>query len=95
MSQKAKYNNVISVLGQDRTGIIAGITRVLAECGVNISDISQTILQDMFTMIMLVDTTDMTVGYDDLKTRLQAVGADLQVTVTVQHKDIFNAMQRI
>ncbi|MHB8997384.1 MAG: ACT domain-containing protein [Armatimonadota bacterium] len=86
---------VITVLGKDRVGIIAGITAALAENRVNILDISQTILQDYFTMIMLVEPLDETLGLPELSNRLDTVGADLGVQVRVQHEAVFTAMHRI
>jgi ACT domain-containing protein len=86
---------VITVLGKDRVGIIAGITAALAENRVNILDISQTILQDYFTMIMLVEPLDESLGLPELSNRLDKVGADLGVQVRVQHEAVFTAMHRI
>jgi ACT domain-containing protein len=86
---------VITVLGKDRVGIIAGISAVLAENAVNILDISQTILQDYFTMIMLVELDSVQVAIPELAERLNVAGADLGVQVRVQHDAIFTAMHRI
>ncbi|HHX38283.1 MAG TPA: ACT domain-containing protein [Clostridiaceae bacterium] len=95
MSQTASYNAVITVVGHDRVGIIAEITRILADANINILDISQTILQDVFTMIMLVDTENMALTNDALRQQLAKLGASLNLNIQLQHKDIFNAMQRI
>ncbi len=86
---------VVSVIGKDRTGIIAAVSAQLAELNVNIEDISQTILQDNFVMIMLVDATGSKVPFDKLGERLQDATKSLGVTVHVQHEDLFNAMQRV
>ena len=72
-------NAVITVVGRDRVGIIAAVAGLLADVQVNIKDISQTILQDIFTMIMLVDIRSMTIG----------------ISIRVQHADIFDTMHRI
>lgn len=86
---------VVSVIGRDRTGIIAAVSGKLAELGVNIEDISQTIMQNNFVMIMLVDTKDDATPFDRLDAELQAATAALGVTVHVQHEDLFNAMHRV
>ena len=86
---------IISVLGHDKVGIIATVSTVLAEKGVNILDISQTILQDIFTMVMVCDITNSTVGFDVLKDNLEAKGLELGVQIKVQHEDVFQFMHRI
>jgi ACT domain-containing protein len=86
---------VVTVLGKDRVGIIARVSAVLAENQVNILDISQTILQDYFTMIMLVEKPDEGLSLGDLGARLDAVGVELGLQIRVQHEDIFTAMHRI
>ncbi len=86
---------VITVVGKDRVGIIAGISTALAENHVNILDISQTILQDYFTMIMLVELDSERITIPALSVRLNEVGARLGVQVRVQHEAIFTAMHRI
>ncbi|WP_456371966.1 ACT domain-containing protein [Methanocaldococcus sp.] len=86
---------VISVIGQDRTGIVAGISKVLADNNVNILDISQTILNDLFAMIMLVDISKSKIDFTTLKKELEDVGKRLGVQVIVQHEDIFKYMHRI
>lgn len=86
---------IITVLGHDRVGIIYGISGVLANTNVNILDISQTILQGFFTMVMVADFADCTVGLDELKLLLDQKGQELGLQVTVQHEDIFRYMHRI
>ena len=86
---------IVTVVGQDRTGIIAGTSRVLAEAGVNIVDISQTLLEEFFVMIMLADMARATVSLDELKTRLAAKGTELGMRIDVQHEDVFKFMHRI
>jgi len=86
---------VITVLGKDRVGIIAAVTATLAENQVNILDISQTILQDYFTMIMLVDLLDEKLAIPRLQEILDGVGAKLGVQIRVQHDAVFSAMHRI
>lgn len=86
---------IITVLGQDKVGIIAGISAILAENGVNILDISQTILQDIFTMVMLCDITKCSIEFGALKAGLEGKGEELGVQVQVQHEDVFKFMHRI
>lgn len=86
---------IITVLGRDRVGILAGITGVLAEAGVNILDISQTILQEFFTMIMIVDLRGNTLTFSTLQEQLRARGESLGVQVTIQRADVFKFMHRI
>jgi ACT domain-containing protein len=93
--RSATMKAVITVLGKDRVGIIAAVTAALAENKVNILDISQTILQDYFTMIMLVELLDADVGLPTLSERLDSVGAELGVQIRVQHEAVFTAMHRI
>lgn len=84
----------ITVIGRDKVGIIAEVSNLLAERGVNIEDISQTILQGMFTMIMACDISDES-SFGELKGALQESGDKLGVEISVRHADIFNAMHRI
>ncbi len=86
---------VITVIGKDRVGIIAGISGVLAECAVNILDISQTIMQDMFTMIMFVDLEKAPDSLTEISDKLSNIGSELGVMVNIQHEDIFNSMHRV
>ena len=86
---------VITVLGKDRVGIIARVSAVLADNGVNILDISQTILQDYFTMIMLAEMPEEGISLQALAERLDVVGEELGVQVRVQHEGIFSAMHRV
>ncbi|MFZ5643925.1 MAG: ACT domain-containing protein [Bacillota bacterium] len=86
---------VITVLGKDRVGIIAGISTILADCNINILDLNQTIMQDVFTMIMLVDISGSTVSFTDLADKLEQKGIGLGLSVKIQHEDIFSSMHRI
>lgn len=86
---------IITVLGHDRVGIIYAISGVLAQNNVNILDISQTILQGFFTMVMIVDVSESTAEFADLKSQLDSKGKELGLQVNLQHEDIFNFMHRI
>ncbi|NLU50870.1 MAG: ACT domain-containing protein [Syntrophomonadaceae bacterium] len=86
---------IITVVGHDRVGIIAGISGILAAANVNILDISQTILQGFFTMVMVVDSKASTVELAELKELLVKKGEELGLVVNVQHEDVFRFMHRI
>ncbi len=86
---------VITVIGKDRKGIIAGISTELANAGINILDISQTIMQEYFVMIMLVDMSGAAGEFYNIQKQLDARGAQLGVQVRMQREDIFNAMHQI
>jgi len=86
---------VVTVIGVDRPGIVAGVSRVLAEHNVNIEDISQTVLRDLFAMVMLVDLSEADVSVKELRRELERVGEKLGVDVVVQHEDVYRAMHRV
>ncbi|MFA6941300.1 MAG: ACT domain-containing protein [Clostridiaceae bacterium] len=86
---------VITVIGEDKVGIIAKVTSVLAEDCINVLDISQTILDNYFTMIMITDISKMSVNFKELNIKLSELGAKIGVTIKIQHQDIFNAMHKI
>jgi len=86
---------IVTVIGKDRVGIIAEVCALLAANGVNILDISQTVLQEYFTMIMLVDMGGSNIPFVELSKTLGESGEKNGLTVRVQREDIFNAMHRI
>lgn len=86
---------IVTVLGRDRVGIIAGVAGVLAEHNVNILDISQTILQEFLAMIMIADISQSTVDLGTLKACLEEKGRELGVRIDAQHEDVFVYMHRI
>ncbi len=86
---------IVTVVGKDRVGIIAGVSSLLSANNVNILDISQTILQDYFTMMMLVDLSYVAVSLKELKEKLDVAGKELKVAINMQHADVFQAMHRI
>ncbi|MFZ5640744.1 MAG: ACT domain-containing protein [Bacillota bacterium] len=86
---------IITVLGKDRVGIISGISTICAENGVNILDLSQTILQGFFTMVMVVDISNAKVSFNELKEKLEAKGQELGLQIKAQHEDVFQFMHRI
>ena len=86
---------LVSVTGQDRVGIIAKVSTALCEQNINILEISQTILDGCFTMLMVVDLTDVTDSFQQIAQKLATVGEATGVIVNIQRMDIFAAMHRI
>lgn len=86
---------IVTVIGKDQVGIIARVCSLLSEQGINVLDISQTILQEYFTMIMLVDAGASKVPFAELVKLLENEGKEKGLTIHVQREDIFNAMHRI
>ena len=86
---------IVTVIGKDQVGIIANVCSVLSKHNVNVLDISQTILQEYFTMIMLVDASQATLPFADLCDILKTEGEALGMDIRAQREDIFNAMHRI
>lgn len=86
---------IVTVIGKDKIGIIAQVSTVLAENMVNILDISQTILQDYFTMIMLVDLTKMKISFSELNERLNEKGKIIGVQIKIQREEVFKAMHHV
>ena len=86
---------VISVLGKDRTGIVAAVSGALAEKGASIDDINQSLLQDMFSMTMLVRLDEGVAGFNEVQDALTAVGEDLGVQIVIQREDLFQFMYKI
>lgn len=86
---------VISVIGCDAVGIIAKVSGVCAEHGVNILDISQTVLHNYFTMIMITDIRAIRVPFTEFVDRMTKLGRDNNLEIHAMHEDIFNSMHRI
>lgn len=86
---------VITVVGKDRVGIIARVCTYLANNSINILDISQTIIQDFFNMMMIVDTSMAPKEFDQIADELDQIGIEIGVVIKTQHEDIFNKMHRI
>src|SRR5271163_337774 len=86
---------IITIIGSDRVGIIAGISNVLAEANVNILDISQSVIREFFTMIMMVDLAGSAILFHALREKLQRKGLELGVRVEIQREEIFKAMHRV
>ena len=86
---------IITVVGKDTVGIIAGVCSYLAENNVNILDISQTIVQEYFNMMMIVDCNKACKPINELSDDLDKLGEKIGVSIKMQHEDIFNSMHRI
>lgn len=82
-------------MGEDRIGIVAGITNVLAENGVNIVDLTSTEMRGLFVMIILADISKAKVSLGELQSRLKKKGEGIGVQVAAQHEDIFRYMHRV
>ena len=86
---------ILTVIGKDQTGIIAGISQKLYELNINILDVSQTIMDEYFTMIMLLDLSKINATFDEIKNTLVHTGEQLKVKVNIQREEIFDAMHRL
>lgn len=95
MPKRGSSRIVITVVGKDKVGIIAAVANVLADINANILDISQTIMQEFFTMIMIVDISQSTVDFNNIKDKLTAKGQEIGVKISAQHEDVFQFMHRI
>ena len=86
---------VITVIGRDMVGILAKVSGICAECRANVMDVTQTIMQDLFAMTMLVDITNCTEQYSVLAEKLKKCGEEMGLQIHEMHEDIFNSMHRI
>ena len=86
---------IVTVIGKDKVGITANVCMLLAQNNINILDITQTVLQDFFTMVMLVDTAACTKSIGDMADILAKAGEEQELSIRIQREDIFNAMHRI
>ena len=90
-----KTKAVISVTGKDNVGIIAKVSALCAEYGVNISDISQTVLKEYFAMIMLVEIDGLSIPFTDFVDKVRELGKENGLEINAMHEDIFDSMHRI
>ncbi len=86
---------VITVIGKDTVGILAKVSTICAEYSANVIDVSQTVMQDLFAMLMLVEIDKLTVELKTLKEKLQMMGEENSLQIHVMHEDLFNSMHRI
>lgn len=85
---------ILTVIGKDKVGIIAGVSQKLAALDINILDVSQTIMDDYFTMMMML-SMDKTSDFEKIKAELNEVGDTMGVSIKVQNEEIFNAMHKL
>jgi ACT domain-containing protein len=88
-------NAIVTVIGNDRVGIIAAVCIRLASFNVNVLDISQTIMQGNFTMVMAVDVSQSTVSFTEIRDSLAELGKDMNLSIRIQREEIFDAMHII
>ncbi len=86
---------IITVIGKDTVGILAKVSDACAQANVNIVEVTQSVLQDMFAMIMLVEIDKASVGFDELRESLNRVGESTNTKIHLMHEDIFNSMHKI
>mgnify|MGYP004502541303 CR=1 FL=1 len=86
---------IVTVVGQDRVGIIAAVCSKLAEFNVNVLDISQTVMQGYFTMMMATEVSACNVPLAELAWRMDELGVQMGLSIRVQREDIFQSMHRI
>lgn len=86
---------IVTVVGQDRVGIIAGVCTALAKYNVNVLDIRQTVMQGYFTMMMVTEISMCNLPLGDLITKMDEIGKEMGLSIRVQREDIFEAMHRI
>ena len=86
---------VITVIGKDMVGILAKVSNEWANAQINITEVTQSILQDLFAMIMLVDISQSTISFEELTDRMNQLGQAQNLKIHVMHEDIFNSMHRI
>lgn len=86
---------ILTVIGQDKVGIIAGVSQKLQEYNINILDVNQTIMQEFFTMMMVLDCKNMKGSFEDVRAGLVAEGQRLGVDVKIQREEIFKSMHSL
>ena len=86
---------VISVIGKDAVGIIAKVSAICSECNANILDITQSVLQDMFVMVMLTEIKELNCSFAEFSDKMKNLGEENNLDIRVMHEDIFNSMHRI
>lgn len=86
---------IVTVIGKDRVGIVAGVSKKLSDLNININDISQTIMEGYFTMMVLCDLSNGELEFSQVKEELAAVGEELEIKVRIQRQEIFDAMHTL
>lgn len=86
---------VVAVIGKDTVGILAKVSGICAEYRANVMDVTQTIMQDLFAMTMLIEISKLTIDYIDFAEKLKSAGTEMGLQIHVMHEDIFNSMHKI
>lgn len=86
---------IVTVIGKDQVGIIAGVCNTLADCNINVLNINQTVMDGFFTMMMVVDLTLCEKAFDDISVILKDYGEGRGLSIRIQREDIFDAMHKI
>ncbi|MGN0517901.1 MAG: ACT domain-containing protein [Acutalibacteraceae bacterium] len=86
---------VVAVIGKDTVGIVAEVSNICAACDANITEVTQSVLQDLFAMIMLVDIQKLNVPFAELAEKLEELGNKMNLKIHIMHEDIFNSMHKI
>lgn len=86
---------VVAVIGKDTVGIVAEVSNICAACDANITEVTQSVLQDLFAMIMLVDIQKLNVPFAELAEKLEELGNKINLKIHIMHEDIFNSMHKI
>lgn len=86
---------VLSVIGKDTVGILAKVSTICAEYNANVTEVTQSVLQDMFAMVMLVDISQLNADFAVLSDRMNELGKELGLSIYIMHEDIFNTMHQI
>ena len=86
---------VISVIGKDAVGILAKVSTICADCNANVTEVTQSVLQDVFAMVMLVDISKLSIPLAELSDKMTELGKSLGLSIYVMHEDIFNSMHHI
>ncbi len=88
-------NAIVTVIGKDRVGIIAAVCIKLAGMNINVLDLSQTVLQGKFTMVMAVDISQATSNFSEIRNELLKLGNEINMSIRIQREEIFDAMNNI
>ncbi len=86
---------IVSVIGKDAVGIISKVSAICSECNANIVDITQSVLQDMFVMVMLTEIKELNCTFAEFSEKMKNLGTENNLDIRVMHEDIFNSMHRI
>lgn len=86
---------VVAVIGKDTVGILAKVSGICAEYRANVMDVTQTIMQDLFAMTMMIEISKLTIDYIDFADKLKRAGTEMGLQIHVMHEDIFNSMHKI